>query len=205
MPPPDSTLTRLADLAYAAAMLKNTPRSGFAFLGTGRESVAEHSFGAAFLAYLLARRANADAGKTVLLCLFHDLHEAATGDFSYVNHRYDKADAQRALEDICAGSGFAEAILNFCAEFEAGDTLESRLANDADQLDLICALRQQVENGNQFASEWLKSALLRLKTGAGKALGQAIMTTSPHHWWYDQLDQSWWVNRETKEKPDGRD
>lgn len=189
-------MTRLADLAYAAEMLKRTPRSGFAFLGTGRESIAEHTCGAAFLAYLLAGKAGADVGKTVLLCLFHDLHEAATGDFNYVNHRYDRADSAQALRDICSGSGFESEIMNLSSEFEARETLEARLANDADQLDLICALRQELAGGNQFASQWLASAVKRLQTPQGQELCAAIMATSPHHWWYDQVDETWWINRE---------
>lgn len=185
-----------ADLIYAAAMLKHTPRSGYAFLGSGRESVAGHSFGAAFICMALAEKAGADAGRAIALCLVHDLHEAATGDFNYVNHRYDRCDALRALGDICAASSLEKLAPELYAEFEAGETLEARLAQDADQLDFICSLRREEAKGNAFASEWLKTAVLRLKTDAGKALGAALLQTSPHHWWYDDVDRNWWINRE---------
>lgn len=185
----------LADLVYAGAMLKQTPRSGLAFLGSGKESVAEHSFLAAFIGYILARKAQADTGKTVLMCLFHDLHEAATGDFNYVNHRYDQADERQALLDICSGSSLSGQILSFWEEFEAKSTLESRLAHDADQLDLICTLRKEQARGNDFAVEWQKSAVQRICTIWGQRLCKAIMETDPRHWWYDQVDEEWWINR----------
>lgn len=189
--------TSIADLIYAATMLKLTPRSGYAFLGTGRESVAEHSFGTAFIGMVLAKAAQADIARVVFLCLTHDLHEAATGDFNYVNHRYDHCDTMRALAHICAGSGQEDFIQNLHGEFCQAQTLEARLANDADQLDFICSLRREEAKGNSFASEWLKTATLRLKTEAGKGLCAAILATSPHHWWYDGVDKSWWINRAT--------
>lgn len=185
-----------ANLIYAAAMLKLTPRSGYAFLGTGQESVAEHSFGTAFAGLILAHAAGADIARVVLLCLIHDLPEAATGDFNYVNHRYDICDATRALADMCGSSPVAPLLQDMYREFNTGESLEARLARDADQLDFICNLRREEAKGNAFATEWLKTAVLRIQTDAGKALCSAVMATNPHHWWYDQVDKSWWVNRD---------
>ena len=37
-------MENLADLLFEAKMLKEIPRSGFQFLGAGRESVAEHVY-----------------------------------------------------------------------------------------------------------------------------------------------------------------
>jgi putative hydrolase of HD superfamily len=45
-------MKRMADLLFEARMLKETPRSGFQFLGAGRESVAEHVYSATFIAYV---------------------------------------------------------------------------------------------------------------------------------------------------------
>lgn len=187
---------RLADLIYEFGMLKHTSRSGFAFLGSGKESVAEHCFGAAAIGYLLAELAGADTGKTVLLCLMHDLHEAATGDFNYVNHRYDSCDAVAAVTNACSGTGLENSILALCREFEAGNTLEALLASDADQLDFIGALRREEAHGNPSASEWLKSAVLRLKTDMGRKFCNSLMSTHPDNWWYGREDLSWWINRD---------
>lgn len=186
---------RVADLVYESAMLKNTPRTGFAFLGSGKESVAEHSFGAAFIGLILAMLSGADTGRTIQLCLMHDLHEAATGDFNYVNHRYDKCDARAALEDACAGTGLEKDFMDLWEEFEGRSTREAILANDADQLDMICSLRKQLAAGNRFAAEWLDTAVKRLRSPVAQTLCEAIMQTDPSGWWYDQVDKTWWINR----------
>lgn len=191
-------LTRLADLIYEAAMLKKTPRSGFAFLGSGNESVAAHTFGTAVAGYILASMAGADIGKTVLLCLFHDLHEAATGDFNYVNHRYDQCDALRALRDAVAGTGLEEPLLALWNEFEQKESVEAKLARDADQLDMISALRVEENTGNPKAAKWLTTAVKRIQTPEGAKACAALMGTAPDHWWYDQVSQSWWINRDEK-------
>ena len=49
------SLARLADLIYEAGMLRPVVRSGYALLGSGHENVAEHSFRAAIIGYVLGR------------------------------------------------------------------------------------------------------------------------------------------------------
>lgn len=190
----------LANFVYAATMLKKLPRSGYAYLGTGKESIADHSYGAVVIAFVLGQMAGADIARITLLGLFHDLHEAATGDFNYVNHRYDACDALKAIRDISRGALFSGLLEDLWREFENRETMESRLANDADQLDMICSLRRELANGNQFAGEWLKSAVKRLLTAEGKQLCAAIMATDPASWWYEQVDPEWWVNHKKKNR-----
>src|SRR5512139_2153950 len=52
---PGGEMKRIADLLFEARMLKEIPRSGFQFLGAGRESVAEHVYAAAFIAYVMTQ------------------------------------------------------------------------------------------------------------------------------------------------------
>ena len=59
-----SKLTRLADFLFEAGMLRKTPRTGYQFLGSGSENVAEHSFRAALVGYALAHMAGADPERT---------------------------------------------------------------------------------------------------------------------------------------------
>ena len=92
-------LERLPDFFNEVGMLRHTPRTGYAFLGSGKENVAEHSYRVSVMGYVLARMCGLDPARVTFLCLFHDLHEARTGDFNYVNHRYDQCQARRALED----------------------------------------------------------------------------------------------------------
>ncbi|WP_029893547.1 HD domain-containing protein [Desulfohalovibrio reitneri] len=197
-------LTRLADFLFEAGMLRKTPRTGYQFLGTGSENVAEHSFRTALVGFVLARMAGADESKTAMLCLFHDLHEARTGDFNYVNRMYNESRRTRALQDTLSGTGLTEAILPFWEELEEVDTVEARLAQDADQVDLILNLKEQQDLGNPYAVKWIECALERLRTEEGKTLARRIAETDHTDWWFLGPDRSWWErkNGHTPE-PDG--
>lgn len=82
---------RLA-LAQAAFRLKDEPRGGWLLRGVrDPESVADHSWGTAFLCLLYAADAGVDSSEAVTLALVHDLAEAVTGD---VVARADTADRE---------------------------------------------------------------------------------------------------------------
>jgi len=193
-----SRLTRIADFLFEAGMLKRTPRSGYQFLGSGAENVAEHSFGAAVIGYALAGLAKADPAKTVLLCLFHDLHEARTGDFNYVNKLYNKTSARQALADGLLGTGMSGAVLALHDELEEAASLEARLAQDADQLDLMVRLKELQDLGNPYARKWLECSKSRLCTEEGRELAQAIMETDHTDWWFLGPDAHWWGKKSGK-------
>jgi putative hydrolase of HD superfamily len=57
------TWKRLADFVFELGMLRRTPRTGYQFLGSGAENVAEHSFRTAMIGYILARKAGADVAR----------------------------------------------------------------------------------------------------------------------------------------------
>jgi putative hydrolases of HD superfamily len=188
---------RLADFLFEAGMLRRTPRTGYQFLGTGSENVAEHSFRTAVIGYVLATLAGADRGRTVMICLFHDFHESRTGDFNYVNKIYNTADPAKALADAVQGTGLAE-ILSLHEEFEEVRSLESALAQDADQIDLILNLKEELDLGNRHAASWLECSLERLRTDQGRRLAQEIARTDRTDWWFRGRDRCWWTRKNGK-------
>lgn len=191
-------LTRLADFLFETGMLRKTPRTGYQFLGTGQENVAEHSFRTAVIGFVLARMAGADPSRTAMLCLFHDLHEARTGDFNYVNKAYNASKRTLAMEHALAGTGLEEDILPLWKELEDVDSLEARLAQDADQIDLILNLKEQLDLGNSYAGKWLAAALERLRTEQGQALAARIAETDHTDWWFLGPDAAWWSRKNGK-------
>ena len=187
-------IKRIVEFLYEAGMLKKTPRTGYQFLGTGSESVAEHSFRTAILGYVMAQMEDgADIDKTVRICLFHDLPEARTGDHNYVNKKYVSVNEEKAIFDQTKGLPFGDDIVALTGEFNEALTLEARIAKDADQLDLILELKGHQDSGNPNAKAWLVFALKRLCTESGKALGREIMASRSDAWWFDN-DTEWWVN-----------
>jgi len=188
-------LTRLADLVFEAGMLRKTPRTGYQFLGSGAENVAEHSFRTALIGFVLASQAGADPYRTMALCLFHDLPEARTGDFNYVNKLYNKTDPRRALTDALAGTGLSATVLPLHDELEAAATPEAQLAQDADQIDLIANLKEELDLGNRYAADWIEAAMGRLLTEAGRTLATTVATTDHAAWWFLGPDRGWWSRK----------
>jgi len=187
-------MKRLANFLFEVGMLKRTPRTGFQFLGSGAESVAEHSFRTAIIGYTLAKLdGQADAARVMQLCLFHDLPEARTGDLNYVNKKYVKADEARAVADLAATLPFGDDYQATLQEFAAGATLEARLAHDADQLEMILALKEYKDLGNRNADEWYPYSLKRLCTEAARSLATTIWETDSSRWWFEGEDEAWWV------------
>ncbi len=173
-------------------MLKRTPRTGYQFLGHGRENVAEHSFGVTMLAFALVRmNGAADLEKTLKMALFHDLAEARTGDLNYMNKRYAVMDEDRALADAAEGLSFGPELKELWAEWREGATAEARLAADADQLDMILELRRLRTLGSEQAEDWLFYAHKRLKTSEGRALFNEIQVTDPNRWWFEKREDYW--------------
>jgi putative hydrolases of HD superfamily len=179
---------------FEVGMLKKTPRTGYQFLGTGGESVADHSFRTAVIGYVLASQVpEADQNKVVLMCLFHDFHEARTGDHNYVNKRYVQVDEDRAVRDLSKDLEFGKEITEVTREFNEVATLEARLSKDADQLDLILELKEQKDLGNPYAKEWLSYAVKRLRTENAKNMALEILSTDSTEWWFEKKTD-WWVN-----------
>ena len=199
-------LQRLTDFFQEAGMLRHTPRTGYQFLGSGRESVAEHSYRTAVIGYALARLCGADAARTALICLFHDLGEARTGDLNYVNQRYVQTDERRAVSDAVAGTGIEQEVLSLWDEHAAGRSdeasLEGRIARDADQLDLILNLKREWDLGNPYAERWLRTAMERLRLDESRELADVIASTDHGAWWFLSADKAWWVDRKRPQDTD---
>lgn len=189
-------MKNLANFLFEVGMLKRTPRTGFQFLGSGSESVAEHSFRTAMIGYTLAQLdGKADVGRVMQLCLFHDIPEARIGDLNYVNKKYAKPDEERAVEDLARQLPFGDDYRATLQEFMAKETHEALLAHDADQLEMVLSLKEYKDLGNRYADEWYPFSLARLQTEVAKQLAKTIWETDSSKWWFDD-DKDWWIKGE---------
>ncbi|MEH0019049.1 MAG: HD domain-containing protein [Desulfobacter sp.] len=177
-------MTRLADLLFEARMLKDLNRSGYAFLGSGKESIAEHSFTTAFICFAMARlEPDINGEKLLAMALVHDIPEARTGDHNYVNKKYNTVDEPGAVAHLTAGVAFGDDIRELIDEFNRGETREARLANDADQLSFILELKKLKDTGATSPESWLPFVTGRLKTRTGKQMAKEILDTRWDDWW----------------------
>jgi putative hydrolase of HD superfamily len=186
-------MKNIANFLFEAGMLKRTPRSGFQFLGSGAESVAEHIFRTTYVGYALGKmKKDVDVDRLIKMCLFHDLPEARTGDLNYVNKKYVTPDEKKAVKDLTETLPFGGELLEIITEYEEGKTPEALLARDADQLEMILALKEYKDIGNRYAEEWLGFSLKRLRTETAITLARVILETDSSLWWFSDKSD-WWV------------
>lgn len=184
----------IVDFLFEVGMLKKTPRTGYQFLGSGSESVAEHILRTIFIGYTLCKlEADVDELKVLKICLVHDLPEARTGDMNYVSKKYVTVHEEKAIRELTKTLFFGDDIKSAIDEFNERKTKESLLAHDADQLALIIQLKEYGDLGNRYSKEWIEFAVKRLCTENAKKIAHTILGTDSSEWWFrDKSD--WWVN-----------
>lgn len=181
----DHPLAGIATFLFEMGHLKNLSRAGWLLLGIAQpETVAEHSFRVGVVGIMLAAMEGADPGRTAALCLLHDAHETRIGDVPSVGRAYVTTAAPEAVsvhQTSAMPEAVAKVMQDIVAEYEATETLESRLAHDADKIDTFL---QAIEyQGQGFDTEpWKETSLSALRTDSGRQLAQAIGAADPR-WW----------------------
>jgi putative hydrolase of HD superfamily len=181
-------MKKIANLLFEAKILKEIQRTGYHFLGVGKESVAEHSFSTTFIAYVMSQLLpDADALKLISMCLIHDFAEARTGDLNAVHKQYVATDDTQALKDATGDLVFGNKMTALIQEFEAGTTFEAKLARDADQLALILELKDLIDIGYAPPKTWIQNVIGRLQTEIGQKIAAAVVQTGRDDWWLDTI------------------
>lgn len=194
----DGKYKDVANFLFEVGILSKTPRSGFHFLGTGVQTVSEHILRTVYIGYSLAMLEGADVFKVIRMCLLHDLGEARTSDLNYVHQMYVEREERKAIADSAGRVPFGKDIEAVIDEYEDRKSPESILAKDADNLEWIMSLKEQVDIGNKRAEDWIVSAVKRLKTEVGQKLAKEIMRTDSNAWWFGDKNDEWWVSRDKK-------
>jgi putative hydrolase of HD superfamily len=128
------------EILHVAERLKDTTRH-CTTSGRRVESVAEHSWRVALMAFLLKDEfPEADMDKVVKMCLIHDLGECFTGDIP----TFIKTDGDRAVEDSLLGRWVASLppevsteMASLFREMDAQETLEARIYKSLDKLEAL--------------------------------------------------------------------
>lgn len=151
-----------ADWIRDLLQLKRTPRAGWFRVGVDRpESVADHSFAMALIAWRIAREAGGlDASRVLLMALLHDFAEARLTDIPNPAKQllpdgvFEAAEAD-VIRAQWPDDEEARAIL---AEFLAGETEEARLVAAVDHLELIFQAAAYREAGHPLTERMLARA-----------------------------------------------
>lgn len=171
-----------------AGLLKHVKRSGWWVAGIkDPESVAEHCFRCAIIAYYMAHLEKVDANKTMLMALFNDIHEARINDLHKMGHYYiDFRNAESKVFDdqvSLLDASVQKDMKLFRKEYEEQKTLESIVARDADVLECLIQAKEYVDNGYTKAKKFFRQAPDHLKTQTAKKIWQEIKNWDSGAWW----------------------
>lgn len=134
-------LEKQLEFIKEAEGLKSVVREAWASTGR-RESTAEHSWRLALLAGLLAPSFNVDIGKTLMMCLIHDLGELYIGDISAAalpdetgKHLAEERDIKHVLSLLPTEQ--KETLFALWQEYNDNTSTEARLVKALDKAETI--------------------------------------------------------------------
>ena len=181
-------IQKLASFFYEIGTLRKIARAHRQTLMTDdlSDNIASHSYRVTMIGYFLAKLEKAKADEVVLMCLFHDTSEARSGDMNWVHKRYVKVYENEITKEQLKDLPAEKELTKATDSYEKRESIESKLAKDADLLDQILLLREYELAGNKEAASWLSSKneqQKRLWSKSGKILAEEIMKQEPHEWW----------------------
>ncbi len=171
-----------------AGLLKRVKRSGWWVAGIeNAETVAEHCFRCAVIAFYIAYSEGADPYKAVTMALFNDIHEARINDLHKMGHYYiDFREAEKkAFKDQIAALDIKvmKELERSRLEYDTQSSLESIVTRDADILECLIQAKEYMDNGYPMAKTFFKRAPDHLKTKTAQELWAQALQWDSHEWW----------------------
>ncbi len=143
---------KLMEFMHIAEKLKCNTRHSWTSSGR-QESVAEHSWRLSLLAYFVKEEfPEADSVKIILMCLFHDMGEAVTGDIpSFYKREMDEQTEENAVAELLNGlpEPYRKELMDLFAEMKAMKTLEAKIYKGLDKLEAV------LQHNEADISTWL--------------------------------------------------
>lgn len=180
-------LKKITNLVFEAAVVKRMLRTGWQILGDNQEGVGEHTFMTSVIAYFLAKKI-AESGKrsvnmeaVLTMAIFHDFHEARTGDLDKIATFYMTRDQDKANRHIF--KGVDDELLALLDEYEEKKSLEALIVYESNVIAFGVELKLLIEKGNTHASEWLEANIKRLRIPEAIALADDVAQGNSQDWW----------------------
>ncbi len=182
------SLTAAVNFFAEAGLLKHVKRSGWWVAGIKEpESVADHCFRAAVIAFYLAHLEKLDPYKTVVMALFNDIHESRINDLHKMGHYYiDFKDAEKKVfkDQVVDLDGNIRLVLQkMRQDYDEQATKESIVARDADILECLLQAKEYFDRGHTGAKLFFKRAPEHLKTKSAQKMWTTIAKWDSHLWW----------------------
>lgn len=178
----------IADFFFELSVLKKMPRSGAFVAGIKNpDTVGEHVFRTAEIAFLLAEMEGGHGEHSAFLALVHDNGEARVGDHHRIMNRYfDTGDAEKKAffdQTKRLPKKIADKFQKAFLEFEERKTIEAKCAKDADYLELAFQSKEFLEQGYIGKQKWLDAIEKALKTKSAKRIFASLCKKNSNDWW----------------------
>lgn len=178
------------DFLFEMGSIRFINRMWQRFLNDDFANLAEHHFRMFWIAMVIAsHEENVDTGKLAKLVLVHDISESRTGDVDYLTRQYVVRNEELGIKDMLAGTGLEKEFLALWEEYEARETLEAKIAKDADNLDVDFELAEQASKGSPLQSVKRENRLFvakeKLYTATAKRLFEQLSDSNPHDWHFN--------------------
>lgn len=192
MPKANNYNKAITHFVFELGVLKKFRHCGIKYAGINNpDSIAEHVFRTAQIGYILGRmEKNKHPKKIALMCLIHDNAEARIGDHHKIALNYlNKQDIEQAEEKAYYDQvkklpeEIGTNLWDMYEEFMKQETDESKIAKDADYLELAFQCKEYKDMGTEAAQSWLDNIENALCTNSAKELFKSLTHTKFTEWW----------------------
>ncbi|MFC1599749.1 HD family hydrolase [Patescibacteria group bacterium] len=180
-------MKKIINYFFELGMLKKYHHNGTMTAGVKiPDTVAEHSYRAAVIAYVLGKLEKVDAEKAACMLLFHDAPEARIGDHNKIAQRYiDREKVEKeVLKEQVEGlpSAMAKDIEEMWIDKHKGSSKLAQVAHDADLLETAIQGKEYLDIGHPTQG-WIDNVKKHLKTQSAKKLVKELEQTHFTDWW----------------------
>ncbi|MFH0834966.1 MAG: HD domain-containing protein [Candidatus Micrarchaeota archaeon] len=171
---------RTLDFLFELGQLKREKRSGWWIAKVpAPESVAEHSFRAAVIAFVIAEgEEKKNAGDYAAAALLHDSCETRLGDRHKISQRYlKKGNSEKKAR--------CEQLARLPARLRRAISAlpDDEIVRDADLLECAVQAKEYFDCGYRDARGWMERAGRGLKTKTAKRLFGELKRADSGKWW----------------------
>lgn len=175
------------DFLYEMGNIRFIDRMWRRFLTKNFANLAEHHFRMFWIGMVIAaHEKNVDTGKLAKMILVHDIAESRTGDVDYLARQYVQRDEDLGITDMLEGTSIKDEFYALWQEYEKLESIEAKIAKDADNLDIDLELAEQAIKGNRLVDSWAGNreyvATNKLYTKTAREMARELKQVNPHDW-----------------------
>lgn len=179
-------MSRVVEFLFEIGSLKKIARSHRQLFLTDdlSDNISSHSHRVTTIGYILAKAEGVNIAKVLTMCVFHDVGETRSGDQNWIHKRYVKVFEDEILKDQLTDITKDNELFKTMNEYAQRESIESKIAKDADKLDQYLLVKEYIMRGNNEAKNWIKKKDPDdLYCQTAKDLFLQILETDPADWW----------------------